>query len=305
MHPSTLSLLACTIAAAAPARAQASAPVGPNDLGLQLEHVPSGIVLHLDGGPAAGRAWLFADVEGNSTAEDPTRAPGALVACLRLDAWGCADLPLDAPPETSLRALASGPSGSLAGARWSDAWTPATGPRSAGLAGDILIVEFLSDPTTVADSDGEWVEVFNATPNPIDLEGWTLADLGSDSTVLDNGGQGIVVQPYRFFVLGRNLDYNSNGGVDVDFEYSGMTLSNTADEIVLLHPDGTLADQVVYDSAWPREAGRAVNLARPFFEPIANDDVASWCLSSSYINNVAPDQGTPGSRNDRCPNYGG
>ena len=169
----------------------------------------------------------------------------------------------------------------------------------------MLVVEFLNDPTTVADGDGEWVEVFNATPNPIDLEGWTLADLGSDNTVLANGGQGIVVAPYEFFVLGRNDDFFSNGGVDVDFEYTGMTLSNTADEVVLLRPDGSLADQVVYDSSWPSEAGRAVNLSRAFFDPLENDDAASWCLSWSPINTTAPDRGTPGERNDRCPNFGG
>lgn len=304
MHASTiLPLLSCALGALLTSPARAVAPADPPPrLALERDAGP-GVVLRLDGGPAAGAAWIFADVDPYGPA-DTRSTPGRLAARVRLDAWGSATLRLDAAPTSALRALTTGDAG-LVDARWSDPWIPAGGPRHAGLGGDVLIVEFLSDPTTVADGDGEWVEVFNATPAPIDLEGWTLADLGSDSTLLDNGGLGIVVPPYSFFVLGRNANYVSNGGVNVDFEYSGMTLSNTSDEIVLLRPDSSLADQVVYDSAWPREAGRSVNLSRAFFDPAGNDDAASWCLSTSFINNVAPDQGTPGERNDRCPNYGG
>ncbi len=40
--------------------------------------------------------------------------------------------------------------------------------------------------------------------------------------------------------------YAVNGGVLVDYTYSRMTLSNSADEILLLRPDGSEEDRVVW-----------------------------------------------------------
>ena len=49
-------------------------------------------------------------------------------------------------------------------------------PGAALSPGDLVINEVMANPAAVPDSSGEWVEVFNATPNAIDLVGLTLED---------------------------------------------------------------------------------------------------------------------------------
>lgn len=48
------------------------------------------------------------------------------------------------------------------------------------LAGDIVVSEILQNPSCVADSAGEWVELFNASDKFIDINGWTISDEEED-----------------------------------------------------------------------------------------------------------------------------
>ena len=61
-------------------------------------------------------------------------------------------------------------------------------PSVASAPGTVVITEFMKDPVRVADSFGEWIELLNTTASPIDIDGWTLTDDGSDLHVIDNGG---------------------------------------------------------------------------------------------------------------------
>jgi hypothetical protein len=178
-----------------------------------------------------------------------------------------------------------------------------SGFAAAPQTGELIVTEFMKDPTFASDTDGEWIELWNRTPAAIDIEGWSVSDLGSNSHVISNGGLGVVIPPHGFFVLGRNDDFFMNGGVNVDYVLSSFTLSNSADEIILARPDGTIVEEVLYDSTWPSVPGRAVNLIRAYFDAASNDPGTSWCSSWTLVNPAGPDQGTPGVRNDRCPNH--
>ena len=173
-------------------------------------------------------------------------------------------------------------------------------PRPHG-SGEILITEFLRDPVAVSDSFGEWFEVFNSTNQPIDLEGWSLTDEGSDATVLDNGGLGIVVPARGYLVLGREVSPAFNGGALVHAEYQGFTLANGADEIVLRRPGGRLVDRVAYDSAggWPGAPGASCELAQGRLGSTWNDDPVDWCTATSRM--TGGDLGSPGVGNGPCP----
>ena len=46
--------------------------------------------------------------------------------------------------------------------------------------GTLVISEFMANPAAVSDTAGEWLELFNTTPNAIDANGLTLTDNGSD-----------------------------------------------------------------------------------------------------------------------------
>ncbi|MEZ4715553.1 MAG: lamin tail domain-containing protein [Caldilineaceae bacterium] len=78
---------------------------------------------------------------------------------------------------------------------------------------------------------------------PVNLRGWILADLGTDEHVI---AADVVVAPGAYVVLGRNADRATNGGVTLAYVYSGVSLANTDDEVLLLAPNGEEADRVVW-----------------------------------------------------------
>ena len=59
---------------------------------------------------------------------------------------------------------------------------------AAVVPGTLVVSEFMANPAAVSDTAGEWLELFNNTINPIDVNGLSLADNGSDLHVIDNGG---------------------------------------------------------------------------------------------------------------------
>jgi hypothetical protein len=169
--------------------------------------------------------------------------------------------------------------------------------------GAVIVTEIFKDPVHVSDSQGEWIEITNTSHGPVDIEGWKLSDLGSNSHTLSNGGQGIVLLPGQLFVLGIQDDPLLNGGVNVSYQYSSFTLSNGADEVILRDDKGALQDIVAYDDGvlWPESPGVALNLSLAKFHSGTNDDPASWCDALKPIGVTNPDLGTPGGQNALCP----
>ncbi|MFO7543982.1 MAG: lamin tail domain-containing protein, partial [Trueperaceae bacterium] len=114
-------------------------------------------------------------------------------------------------------------------------------------AEDLVINEIMQNPAAVADSAGEWFEIYNAGSTGVDIDGWTIADNGIDSHVIANGGP-LIVPAGGFFVLGNNGDTATNGGVNVDYVYGGsFFLANGADELVLSTAAGVEVDRVEWD----------------------------------------------------------
>lgn len=320
MRPWTYALaLACALTALATARdpldARVSGTFGPETgrrARLHLVVVPgqqATASLLLDGGVE------WAGVSALLLAQDPfgrplTAAGGRRVrplAAVVLDAQGQHRWPLPSAPGVALPpliALALPPAGPAGGV--SSGWVQVPPRSSSGaqpqLDGQIVVTEFMKDPTTVSDSKGEWLELYNPGNVPVDVEGWVLSDLGSDATVLDNSGLGIPIAPGGYLVLGRERDPNLNGDVRVDIVYTGFTLSNGADEIRLSEPGGKLIDELLYDDGvlWPDTSGRSISLRPDMLDARDNDYGANWCHGSTPISGSNPNTGTPGKRNDSC-----
>ncbi|QDV07404.1 hypothetical protein Poly30_29280 [Planctomycetes bacterium Poly30] len=169
--------------------------------------------------------------------------------------------------------------------------------------GAILVTEFMKDPAAVSDTRGEWVEFQNRTAAAIDLEGWTLRDEGSNRTVItaSSSGAGVVVPAGGFVVLGRQADPALNGGVMIAATYSGFTLGNGADQIILEAPGGHEIDRVEYEdgtSNWPDAAGASVALGPRFVGTSVAVDGAAWCSGVDVM--PAGDLGSPGELNQEC-----
>lgn len=171
------------------------------------------------------------------------------------------------------------------------------------LQGKPVISEYMKDPKAVADSAGEWVEIYNAGDFDVNLEGWALADNGSNMHVIQNGGAGLIVPPGGRLVLGNNIDPLLNGGVAVDYKYSSFSLGNGADQILLVTPGGQLVDGIAYDDGvlWPDTPGVAAALDPASHDATANDDGAAWCDAQTPQAAGSLDLGTPGERNVTCP----
>jgi len=186
-----------------------------------------------------------------------------------------------------------------------------TGVAPSGFTGgEIIITEFMKNPTAVGDNEGEYVEIHNTTAGDIDIEGWTLGDDDFDGTVIDNGGAGVVVTAGGYLLLGADGDSSLNGNLNVDYDYNApgngqffLSNSSSGDEIALTDHTGVQIDHIAYDSAWPNTAGVSAELSASALDGIANDDPANWASSVCTIAGgpiCNDDLGTPGSANDQC-----
>ncbi|GEM_PF-5196388 len=176
-----------------------------------------------------------------------------------------------------------------------------SGPLHAGdlsgfnhpVPGDIVVNEIMIDPGVVADADGEYIELYNRSTAGIDLNGWQIRDAGVDEHTIDNGGP-LVIDSGTFLVLGRNANTDENGGVEVDYEYSGFVLSNSMDEIVLVDSEGTTIDSMMYSSdlGFQLEVGCSIELRNYYWD---NTMAITWSAASQPFG--MGDLGSPGVAN--------
>jgi len=166
-------------------------------------------------------------------------------------------------------------------------------------AGDVVIDEVMVDPFVVADSVGEWFELYNASGSAIAMDGWVISDLVGQSHAIASGGS-LVLSPGDYVVLGNNANQGTNGEVPVDYQYTGFDLDDGADAVVLSFA-GVEVDRIEYDTGarWPDLWGQAMVLDPAAQDHVSNDDPANWCGSTTLID-VGVDFGTPGAANDEC-----
>ena len=153
----------------------------------------------------------------------------------------------------------------------------------------IVITEIMPNPGAVSDSYGEWIEIYNTTDSTIDIEGWMIKDAGSDEHVISNDAMSILVVPGDYFILARNGNEALNGGLVADYAYTGFTLSNSEDEIILTDAADAIVDEVHYTNAWIFGNGIAMEI----HDLESNNNVAeNWYASTVQYGDG--DYGTPG-----------
>ncbi|MEA3504452.1 MAG: lamin tail domain-containing protein, partial [Bacteroidota bacterium] len=170
-----------------------------------------------------------------------------------------------------------------------------------GISQNIVITEVIQNPAAVNDSEGEWFEIYNAGTETVDINGFTIMDAGSNSHTIENGSA-LNIEPGSYLVLGINADNATNGGVDVDYQYSNFTLGNSEDEIMIYAMDGTtLIDEIAWDDGvtFPDESGASMTLNPDFFNTTDNDNGANWYPATTPYGDG--DLGTPGANNDTPP----
>lgn len=158
-------------------------------------------------------------------------------------------------------------------------------PASAAL----LITEVMANPAVVSDHAGEWFEVYNPGAQSIDLDGTVLSDDGSNFHMVS--GNGLQVDPGEYFVFGNNGESGDNGGYSANYVYSGFTLANTSDEIVLSHNQQELARLNYGNGSVFGQPGISAELLSVTSSPFT---AADYGLTPSALTYGAGDRGSPG-----------
>ena len=158
----------------------------------------------------------------------------------------------------------------------------------------IVITEIMYDPSGIADDKWEWIELYNADNEAIDLNGWSLVDEKNQKHIIMNGGP-FPVEPGEYLVLGCNSNESTNGGVELDYNYPYVDfgLANTGDSVILKNIYGDIVDAVHYDenTGWPPAKGASLSLLHPNLD---NENSANWGVASEPYGDGS-NMGTPGS----------
>lgn len=119
--------------------------------------------------------------------------------------------------------------------------TPTPPPYPQG----ILVNEFMPQPHADWNHDGsrdswdEWIEITNSSPESVDLAGWKLDD-GEGGSSPFSIPVGTTISPKEFLVFYA--------------DQTNIGLNDDGDEVRLLHPDSTVADDKGYNSSDPDRA---------------------------------------------------
>lgn len=258
-------------------------PAVDYEVGLSLINSNGALFIATDGEVLDEVLWT--DTEGGaSRALDPSvSGPQAnddeANWCDGADPYGDGDL---GTPAAENAACGGTPVGTCDdGGRVRDVVTPSMG--------DLVITEWMPDPSAVGDNEGEWYEVLVTAD--VDLNGMEWGDdpTDPDNTIAATGECRSVSAGTRI-VLGRNADMMTNGGVDV-FEEGTLSLSNGGDGLFVGF-GGEVFDQITFTGS---TAGSSTSVAPGSEDPASNDDEGNHCTSNTPFGDG--DNGTPGAEN--------
>jgi len=122
---------------------------------------------------------------------------------------------------------------------------------NAASVGEIVITEFMANPSAVDDNKGEWMEVQNTTQSSIDLNGWKVDDHTIESSVNIAAGESAV--------LCVNSDASLNGGVACAYDLTNVFLVS-GDTITLQDDSDVIIHSITYTSDDVSE-GKSTNVA--------------------------------------------
>ncbi len=134
----------------------------------------------------------------------------------------------------------------------------------------LVLSEVMSDPSGPGDNNlNEWVEVFNPGDAPVNLQGWRIADARS----ADYLGP-LVVQPQGYAVIAAREAQIPEGVavVRVADGRIGNGLNNGGDAVILIAPDGSVADAISYGDNADYEVGTTTAPAKGQTIGLSMDD---------------------------------
>jgi hypothetical protein len=167
--------------------------------------------------------------------------------------------------------------------------------------GDLIITEYLANPSDTVDDGKEWFEVL--VTRDVDLNG---LQIGTDNVTL-TPQQTYNARACLHATAGSRLIFNNNDGtmdtaglpyVSFTFMFA-LTNTNTVASMrgIFLALAGSLLDKTIYTST-TSGVSRTLKLSKT--NTVDNDMSASFCLSTMGYGDMA-NKGTPGAEDPNCP----
>ena len=117
------------------------------------------------------------------------------------------------------------------------------------VTGDVVINEIMADPSPVVGlPDAEFVELYNTTDVPVNLENWRLL-IGTSERIIGP----VVITPGGFLLLAHQNSANLLAPYGSFFGFSSFQLANAGASLSLLTSQGTLISAVSYEDTWYRD----------------------------------------------------
>lgn len=178
-------------------------------------------------------------------------------------------------------------------------------------ANQLQITEFLANPATApmgTDATREWFEIVNTGNGSFDLNGLTVANASSMTTI--NSAACLPVGAGQFGLLARSTDPMLNGMIPTPDATFGFALVDTSGKIEV-RDGATVLDSVIWASVHTPTTTNPSGIARQL-DPdetmsfATNNDAGTktatqpWCAAvNTYGDNT--NLGTPKAANDQCP----
>lgn len=118
---------------------------------------------------------------------------------------------------------------------------------------DVVINEIMADPEPVVSTlpAYEYVELFNKTQYPINLENWKLK-IGTTVKVLPS----VVIQPDSFLLITSATAQPLFDSSVASVGLSSLSLTNSGQSLVLLNPTDAVISNVYYTDAWYQNSNK-------------------------------------------------
>jgi hypothetical protein len=178
--------------------------------------------------------------------------------------------------------------------------TPATATVTVTplVAGDLVISEIMMNPHTVADTTGEWFEIYNPGSMTVNLNGLTIGT-GSATDTIDSD---VLVPGSNYALLALSSTPAENDNLPTpDFVYASLAFDETSADTLSVLDGSTPIDAVAWDgSTWTVTEGYSWSLDSATLTATDNDTFGNWCNGTAMWTGASSNYGTPGASNPSC-----
>ena len=148
---------------------------------------------------------------------------------------------------------------------------------------DVVINEIMYNP---ANSEPEWIELYNKSTKIINLKNYSVADERDTVRVVEKS---VSLNPGEYFVIADDSTISRFYNLDFKYQINNLpTLNNSGDQIILFDSLNRIIDSLEYYSLWGGNRGKS--LERINYE-ISSNDSSNWKTCEDKLN------GTPGKIN--------